>query len=129
MTTEVGIMRRIQTALTVLGARVFRNNVGLLEDRCGNKVRYGLCVGSSDLIGWNSLLVTPDLVGKRVAIFLAVEVKKPWGKVTDEQEAFIAAVRRAGGIAIVAHSPDEAVTKLKETQPMKPSDYPAAMPA
>jgi len=74
------------------------------------RVAYGLNVGSSDLVGWTSLLITPDHVGRILAIFSAIEVKKPGGRhpVTDEQEKFLAAVRRAGGFAGIARSPEQA---------------------
>ena len=53
--------------------------------------------GVSDLIGWTE--------GGR---FVAVEVKGPRGRVTDEQAAFIELVRRSGGLAGVARSVEEA---------------------
>ena len=49
--------------------------------------------GVSDLIGWTE--------GGR---FVAVEVKGPRGRITDEQAAFIDLVRRSGGLAGVARS-------------------------
>ena len=79
-----------------MGARLFRNQVGKYELPDGRWLRSGLCVGSSDLIGW--------LHGGR---FLAVEVKQPGGKPTKEQEAFLAAVNAAGGLGILARSVEE----------------------
>ena len=52
--------------------------------------------GVSDLIGWTQ--------GR----FVALEVKGPRGRVTDEQAAFIDLVRRSGGLAGVARSVGEA---------------------
>ena len=95
-------------------ARVFNNPVGngwmgkVVAERYGmvtlagaRRVAYGLHVGSSDLIGWNSLLITQEHVGRRLAIFSALEVKKPGGRhpVTADQQTFIAAVLAAGGYA------------------------------
>ena len=102
---ESDIQRKIMIALTRLG-RVFRNNVGMVkvDDRV---VKYGLCKGSSDLIGWT------DVDG--VAVFTAVEVKTPKGRPTKEQENFIEAVRKSGGIAGIARSDSEAV-ELIETE-------------
>lgn len=79
-----------------MGARLFRNNVGTLQDIRGQYVRYGLCIGSADLIGW--------LHGGR---FLAVEVKRPGGKPTKEQAAFLAAVNASGGLGILARSVED----------------------
>lgn len=94
--SESTIMRSIQIAASNEGHRLFRNTVGVLQDRNGKYVRYGLCPGSSDLIGWRA-------DGR----FLAIEVKANT-KATDEQVAFIDAVRAAGGLAGIAHSVDEA---------------------
>jgi hypothetical protein len=80
--------------------------------RGARAVTFGLCPGSSDIIGWRSKLVTPDMVGKRAAVFTAVEVKTPTGRASLGQEKFIAAVGRGGGIAGIARSPDEASSLL-----------------
>ena len=85
-------------ALSAAGCIVWRNNTGVLSDRNGRPVRFGLCVGSSDIIG-----IAPD--GR----FLAVEVKAATGKASDAQQRFIAAVRKAGGRAGVARSAEHAV--------------------
>ena len=64
--------------------------------------------GSGDLIGWNSVEVTPDMVGKKVAIFLSVETKRPKnGHVSTEQKTWMNVVNNAGGIAIVTNSEDK----------------------
>jgi len=102
---ETSLLRDIQVALSRAGARVFRNNVGLFTTDSGAKVRTGLCVGSSDLIGWTAN-------GR----FLAVEVKTPKGRLTQEQIHFIDAVRAHGGVAFCARSVEEAITKLNEGQ-------------
>lgn len=111
--SESSLMRSIQLFLSGLGVRVLRNNVGMLEDKTGQKVRYGLCVGSADLIGWYPVEITPEMVGKKVAIFTAVEVKTPTGRLTKEQADFLDAVKSAGGIAFVARSVEEAERFIK----------------
>jgi hypothetical protein len=107
--SEKQIMQSIQLELAKIGVRLFRNNVGMLEDRNGQKVKYGLCKGSSDLIGW-TLVRCPD--GER-AVFTAIEVKTPIGRATPEQLAFIEAVNRDGGIAFIARSSQEALEKIR----------------
>ena len=69
----------------------------------------GLCVGTSDLIGWTSKTITPDMVGKKIAIFTALEVKKPGGRIRPEQTKFVNAVLKAGGIAGFPRSESDAV--------------------
>lgn len=97
---ESNIMRLCMVAAAECGAIVWRNNVGVLEDSRGKPVRYGLCNGSSDLIG--------IFKGR----FLAVEIKRPGERMRPEQELFIDVVRREGGIAFVATSPEEFKEKL-----------------
>ena len=65
-------------------------------------------VGMSDVGGWASMTITPDMVGQKVAVYVAIEVKTASGVVRKEQQQFIDAVSRAGGIAGIARSVDEA---------------------
>lgn len=104
---EQAIMQRVQLAASRLGWRLFRNNVGVLPDRRGVPVRYGLCPGSADLVGWRSVTITPDMVGQTLAQFTAVEVKGPTGRLTPEQAAWLQAVDQAGGLTVVARSADD----------------------
>ena len=97
-TAETNIMNACMVALSAAGCIVWRNNVGVLKDAIGRPIRYGLCVGSADLIG-----IAPD--GK----FLSVEVKTATGRTSEAQDRFIAAVLRLGGRAGVARSPEGAV--------------------
>ena len=89
------------------GIRTFRNNVGAIKDRNNRLVRYGLATGSADLIGWQSVVITPAMVGQRFARFVSREVKTPSGRLSPEQETWQAAVQKAGGIAVVARSVDD----------------------
>ena len=113
--TEAAIMRAIQLAVSKQGdCRLLRNNVGVAVTESGSVIRFGLAVGSSDLIGWTPVTVTQDMVGSRVCIFTAIEVKRsPRQKPTQEQLNFLAAVKKAGGIALVACSVEEALDALK----------------
>lgn len=92
--------------------RLFRNNVGEAKAADGRYIIYGLCPGSADLIGWQTVTVTPDMVGRRVAVFLSVEVKGPKGVIADDQQNWLERVQAAGGIAIVARSADAVQDRL-----------------
>lgn len=115
MGTETPLMRRIQLAVGKLRhVRLFRNNVGVAvyrnKDGSACRVVYGLAPGSSDLVGWTSILVRPEHVGRRLAVFTALEVKTlRGGKGRDNQLNFIDAVRDAGGIADIVRDPEAAV--------------------
>jgi hypothetical protein len=122
METKLG--RKIQVALCQAGARVWRNNVGMgwigEPVHCGKDVilknarplHSGLCEGSSDFIGFIPITVTQHMVGKRMAVFLAAEIKTGRGIETDLQENFRNMVNANGGIAFVARSVEEAEEKL-----------------
>jgi hypothetical protein len=111
--SETVIMRDIHLAISKIGARIFRNNVGVFKTAAGGRIRTGLCVGSSDLIGLTPRVITADMLGRQVAIFTAIEVKSAKGGLKKEQKAFLAMVKNAGGIAIVARNVDEAIQKIE----------------
>lgn len=100
---EADLMRTIQIEASRLGWRLFRNQVGHYKLEDGTHIASGLAIGSSDLIGWKAILVA----GVPVAQFVSVEVKTEHGRVEKHQQAWLDAVRGAGGIAIVARSPED----------------------
>jgi hypothetical protein len=53
--------------------------------------------GWPDLAGWRSITITPDMVGKRVAVFTGIEVKAT-GSLTAEQHRFGEVIAEAGGV-------------------------------
>lgn len=102
--------------------RIFRNNTGMgwagesHRTKTGDMLikkpyplRAGLCKGSSDEIGWTTIEITADMVGKKIAVFTALEVKKKTGKARKEQLNFLNNVIKSGGIAGIVRSAEEAV--------------------
>lgn len=108
---ESDFMRQVQINFSSSGYRLFRNNVGEgwvgdvqrvaspgqyfvnpgdIIIRNARPLHSGLIKGSSDLIGWNDR-----------GLFTAVEVKVGNGRVTEEQQSFLDAVKLAGGISMV----------------------------
>jgi hypothetical protein len=53
--------------------------------------------GWPDLCGWESITITPDMVGKKVAVFVGEEVKMT-GRLSREQKIFKELLERMGGI-------------------------------
>lgn len=103
--TETDLLRAIQLAASPLSMRLFRNNCGSLQDATGRWVKYGVAnPGGSDLIGWTTVTITPEMVGQQIAVFSAIEVKTLKGKASSQQLQFIRAVQDSGGIAGVARS-------------------------
>jgi hypothetical protein len=104
MPSEQHIQQQIRLALSRGPVRLWRNNTGAMRDDRGQLVRFGLCPGSADLIGYRSVTITPDMVGQQLAVFTAVEVKSPTGRPTAEQTAWLEHITAAGGLAGIARS-------------------------
>ena len=83
--------------------RLFRNNQGVAHYPGGQRVPYGLAnPGGADLIGLTQIKITPDMVGQTVAVFTALEIKRPGAKPTRAQADFLAFIQGFGGRAGVA---------------------------
>jgi VRR-NUC domain len=132
MSNETLITRQIMLALGKLRTlKIFRNNIGtawqgqrvtikgvpthytILKD--ARPVHFGLCEGSSDLIGWTEIIVTPEMIGKKICMFTALEVKTGSGRISEAQLNFLEVVKAAGGVAGIVTS-DEEATKLVQDQ-------------
>lgn len=107
------LQSQIRLAISSPVVRMFRNNVGSAVTKDGRHIDFGLCRGSSDLIGWSTREITPDMVGRHVAVFTAIEIKTKTGRISDVQQNFIDVVRKAGGIAGVVRSIEDAKELLK----------------
>lgn len=117
------------------GIRVFRNNVGTAW--VGRSIRLkkgqsfvadgnelviydprpliaGLHKGSGDGIGWREIEITQDMVGKKLAQFVSLETKTKTGRVSTDQQNWARNVREAGGVAIIARSPDDITKAFKQ---------------
>ena len=102
---ESEISSQVEQALQASGVITHRNNVGCAKFK-GVYVRYGVGGnGGSDWIGYLPVRITAAMVGRRLAVFCAVECKRDkGGKITPEQKHFIDNVKAAGGIAGFARS-------------------------
>lgn len=131
---ETSIGKKIQLAIgSIPGIRLFRNNSGFawigesikfnkrqtvnVEQgdvliKQGRAFHAGLCKGSSDFIGLKSVIITSEMIGKPVAIFLATEVKTKIGRATPEQISFLNMVNKLGGIGFFTTDENEALEFL-----------------
>jgi len=108
---ETNVWRQIQLDLSPLGFRLFRNQRYKGKSDKGAWLDCGVGGdGGSDLIGFRVITITPDMVGKQLAQFAAIEAKFGKNKATKTQIDFLNAVRGYGGIGILAYSVDD-VTK------------------
>jgi hypothetical protein len=128
--TEHAIQQRILLACGSGPVRLWRNNVGTgwagqatkvtagnlravaqglqpgdVVIRQGRPLHAGLCVGSSDLIGYRRV--------DGVAQLVALEVKSATGRPTAQQTQFLNHITSAGGCAGVVRSVDDAHTVLR----------------
>lgn len=101
---ENDVTNRVRIAFGKIGAPLWRNQVGFDHEK---KTKYGLKKGSADWIGILPVVITPDMVGKRIGLFLSVEMKTDKGSLEPDQAAWINTVRAAGGVAIVARRPED----------------------
>jgi hypothetical protein len=113
VTGESYTQSAVRLAATARGETLWRNNVGVLPNKAGVPVRFGLAndskvlnekLKSSDLIGWQSRVITPEMVGRTIAVFVSYECKRPgWSYCGDPRERaqkrWLDLVRDAGGVA------------------------------
>ncbi len=87
-------------------SRIFawRNNTGVLLDRTGRPVLFGL-KGSSDILG----VLPPN--GRMFGV--ECKVNRP---VTVEQQAFLDEINHAGGLAVVVRSLNELIAEIEGAQ-------------
>lgn len=115
--SEGNVQQQIRIAAAQHGTPLLRNNSGACLDQNGRMIRYGLgndsaklnkSFKSSDLIGIWPVTVTPEMVGQRLGVFFAVEVKTPGWKFRQSdaravaQQNFLNWVSNNGGVAVFA---------------------------
>jgi hypothetical protein len=86
VTSEAGLQSLVRLEGAAKDIPLFRNNVGVLKDKTGRPVRYGLAndsaqlnatIKSGDLIGIESVLIRPEHVGTIIGRFVSRECKPP----------------------------------------------------
>lgn len=130
MKDESTVQQEIQLEAVQHSCILMRNNSGACSDSTGRLIRYGLGnvskkhhqnFRSSDLIGITKIVITPEMVGKTVGVFTAIEAKREdWNenKKLDEHETaqnnFIKWVKLNGGFAGFANSIDRIKSILRQ---------------
>lgn len=83
--SESAVQAQVRLEASRKGVQLWRNNVGVMVNEVGVPVRYGLAndskqlnavIKSGDLIGWRSVLITPQMVGSMIAQFTSRECKR-----------------------------------------------------
>jgi len=103
---ETKIQNKIMMDMSKKGYLVWRNQVGLFKTMDGRTVNIGI-KGSSDLMAVKPTVITPDMVGQTVAVFVAVEVKTATGRQSEPQKKWQKAVEKLGVKYIIARCEDD----------------------
>jgi len=102
--TEKEIQGQILNFLAHIGVFCWRNNsVGVFDQR---KNAYRKRTSRHQING------VPDILGIMHGKFLAIEVKRHDGKVSDAQRIFLAKMNDEGGVAFVARSLGQTISQL-----------------
>ena len=103
---ETKIQNRIMMDMSKKGYLVWRNQVGLFKTIDGRTVNIGI-KGSSDLMAVKPTVITPEMVGQTLAVFVAVEVKTETGRQSEPQKKWQKAVEKLGVKYIIARCEDD----------------------
>lgn len=93
-----------------------RLHPGDMVVRDARPLHAGLFKGSGDGIGWSTITITPDMVGRQVAVFTNAETKSSAGRVRPEQATWHENVQNAGGISAIVRHPDDLRYAVEEFQ-------------
>lgn len=114
MPSETDTQNRLRVMMSNHNGSLWRNNSGVLPDRNGRPVRFGLAndnprvnkiFKSLDLVGLLPRVIQPSDVGKTIGQFITLESKKPGWILTQGDERgqaqlnFINHVTARGGLA------------------------------
>jgi hypothetical protein len=118
---ESNIFNEVCIKASTLFGRLFRNNVGSgFALHGGHYIEFGLCKGSGDGIGWFPVKITPEMVGKTLAVFASIEVKTPAAyakkdhNMKSEQRNWMDFVNSQGGFACCVCSEEQLEEKYHD---------------
>lgn len=133
--SDVGFLNTISLAIGRGATRVFRNSIGLgwvgesrrfsrpetiqvgagdVLIRRARPLHAGLVKDSADLIGWHTVEITPEMVGRRMAVFASFEGKQGSDRSSAGQVHWRSEVQKAGGIACEVRRPEDATRAIAE---------------
>ncbi len=96
------------------GGLLRRNRRGMVDLPSGGKMPIGLSEPLIlDEIGYLTITVTPELLGRRIAVLLVIEDKTDTGVLAPHQERCIQELREAGAIAGVSTGPEDSERVLQ----------------
>lgn len=131
-----GVLSRALVMAADKGWRMSRNHCDILftgrvseeyEDSAGHvvtlvgarRVKSGLFApGGAASMGWQSVTVTPDMVGRRLAVFTAIDSSAGgWDSLAARQKEFLRSLAGDGGRAYVVSPVPGGAVKMEEVKP------------
>lgn len=111
---ETNVWKQLLIDLSPFGFRLFRNQRYKGKTDKGAWIDCGVGGdGGSDLIGGRIITVTPDMVGKQIMQFVAIETKHGKNGASKEQKDFLNAVNQCGGLGILAYCTEDVIRATK----------------
>ena len=89
--------------------RLWKNYTGHVMTMDSRRIKVGIPppkgkgegAGGSDQLGWETIEITPEMVGEKIAIFTAKELKTYGDRLKDNQADFLTLVYKNGGRASI----------------------------
>lgn len=129
--TEASVQAHLRALAHVCGAFLGRNNSGAYNPKkppspgtrwgwCNDSAQLNAAFKTPDLIGYTTIEITPEMVGRKIAVFTGVEVKSPdWklrpgDKRAQAQNACLTKIKADGGIAFFATEPSQLIDAIDQ---------------
>ncbi len=87
-------MFRTNSGMGWAGKSVKKGDITLIKNA---RPFHGMPEGWPDLTGWETVVITPDMVGQKIAVFSVVEVKTGSTKLSKKQNQFKELILKMGG--------------------------------
>ena len=87
-------MFRTNSGMGWAGKSVKKGDITLIKNA---RPFHGMPEGWPDITGWETITITPDMVGQKIAVFSVVEVKTGSLKLSDKQNRFKELILKMGG--------------------------------
>lgn len=85
---------RINAGMGWVGQYTKNNNMLIIKNP---RPLYAAPEGWPDITGWETVTITPDMVGQKIAVFSVVEVKTGSLKLSEKQNRFKELILKMGG--------------------------------
>ena len=115
--TGTGVSFRCNVGEAYVGD-VINNTDGSITIKNPRRFQTGLMPGFSDLFVVIPTIITPDMVGRKIALAGFIEVKTDTGRLRPEQKHFLKTMQDLGARAGVARSPEQALSILRGGEPI-----------